>query len=441
MKRNILQELVKWKDSSRRKPLIMTGVRQCGKTYVLKEFGSLYFENVCYVNFESNSQYFSIFEYDFDILRILKEIKMLTNVEITPGKTLLIFDEIQECPKAITSLKYFCENMRELHVVSAGSLLGVALKQENISFPVGKVNRMQMYPMSFSEFLQAVGEEKYLEMFRDYPADREIAELYTKPMKDLLKSYYVVGGMPEVVKEYAESHNFQIVADIQDEILSDYADDFSKHAPVSEIEKIRMIWDSVPKQLAKENNKFVFSHVKEGKRGHELEAALQWLKNAGLAQMLELVQNASIPLSVNADATYFKVYMSDVGLLCRRLGLSYKNLMEETDSLKTFKGAITENYVLNELIVQKKHPYFWKSGNTAELEFLFEENGVIHPVEVKAATNTQAKSYKQFCKKYTPGTGYKLSMENIALNYVDGTCTMSLPLYLVWNMDFYNDFV
>lgn len=188
MKRNILQELVKWKDSSRRKPLIMTGVRQCGKTYVLKEFGSLYFENVCYVNFESNSQYFSIFEYDFDILRILKEIKMLTNVEITPGKTLLIFDEIQECPKAITSLKYFCENMRELHVVSAGSLLGVALKQENISFPVGKVNRMQMYPMSFSEFLQAVGEEKYLEMFRDYPADREIAELYTKPMKDLLKS-------------------------------------------------------------------------------------------------------------------------------------------------------------------------------------------------------------------------------------------------------------
>ena len=225
---------------------------------------------------------------------------------------------MQECPKAITSLKYFCENLPELHLVCAGSFHGVALKQENISFPVGKVNRMQLYPMSFREFLQAIGEEKYLELFKEWPVDREIPELYTMPLERYLKNYLVVGGMPEAVKEFSQSGDYSEVSKIQDEILSDYADDFSKHAPGSEIEKIRMIWNSIPKQLAKENNKFVFSHVKEGKRAHELEASLQWLKNAGLVHLVELVQNARLPLSANADATYFKVYMADSGLLCRR---------------------------------------------------------------------------------------------------------------------------
>ena len=438
MQRDCIQNLIEWKDSKRRKPLILTGVRQCGKTYLLKEFGSEYFDNFCYINFESAGKYSAIFEYDYDVKRILREIELAENVKIIAGKTLLIFDEIQECPKAITSLKYFCENLQELHLVCAGSLLGVAIKKENISFPVGKVNRMQLYPMSFKEYLQAVGEGKYIELFNDWNINREIPELYTVPLERHLKNYYIVGGMPEAVKEFAESGDYAEVAKIQDEILSDYSDDFSKHAPISEIEKIRMIWDSIPKQLAKENNKFVFSHVKEGKRAHELEAALQWLKNSGLVHLVELVQNAELPLSSNADSTYFKVYMADSGLLCRRLGLSYKNILEENTALSTFKGAITENYVLQELIVQNKVPYFWRSGNTAELDFLFEEDGNVIPVEVKAATNTQAKSFKQFCKKYQNKTGFKLSLKNIAENDCEGTNVVSLPLYLLWNISLYH---
>lgn len=438
MQRDFIQNLIEWKDNKRRKPLILTGVRQCGKTYLLKEFGSEYFDNFCYINFESAGKYSAIFEYDYDVKRILREIELAENVKITAGKTLLIFDEIQECPKAITSLKYFCENLQELHLVCAGSLLGVAIKKENISFPVGKVNRMQLYPMSFKEYLQAVGEGKYIELFNDWNINREIPELYTVPLERHLKNYYIVGGMPEAVKEFAESGDYAEVAKIQDEILSDYSDDFSKHAPISEIEKIRMIWDSIPKQLAKENNKFVFSHVKEGKRAHELEAALQWLKNSGLVHLVELVQNAELPLSSNADSTYFKVYMADSGLLCRRLGLSYKNILEENTALSTFKGAITENYVLQELIVQNKVPYFWRSGNTAELDFLFEEDGNVIPVEVKAATNTQAKSFKQFCKKYQNKTGFKLSLKNIAENDCEGTNVVSLPLYLLWNISLYH---
>ena len=437
MKREIIDDLIKWKDSKRRKPLIITGVRQCGKTHVLKEFGSLFFEHICYINFEENNQYVSIFDYDYNVDRIIREIEIMEHTQIVAGKTLLIFDEIQEAPRAITALKYFCENKRELHIACAGSLLGVALKQENISFPVGKVNRMQMYPMNFREYVMASGEEELLDLFADWPVDRAIPELYFRLMEHLLKEYYVVGGMPEVVYEYSTSKDLEVVSDIQDEILSDYADDFSKHAPVSEIEKIRMIWDSVPKQLAKENNKFVFSHVKEGKRAHELEAALQWLKNAGLIHMVELVQNASIPLSAYADATYFKVYLSDVGLLCRRLGINSKSVLGEEDILKDYKGAIVENYVLSELIALNKQPFFWRSGNTAELDFLFEDDGALFPVEVKAATNTQAKSYKQFCKKYSAHTGYKLSLKNIARNDYEGVSTISLPLFLEWNMDYY----
>lgn len=435
MKRDIFDDLVKWKASTRRKPLILTGVRQCGKTYILKEFGAKCFASTCYINFESNSKYAAIFEYDFDVARILKELELLENTTITPGETLLIFDEVQECPKAITSLKYFCENMQGLHLVAAGSLLGVALKQENISFPVGKVNRMQLYPMNFKEFLQAMGEEKYLQLFEDWDVDREIPEVYRKTLERMLKSYYVVGGMPEAVLEYSNTNDFHVVMEIQDEILADYADDFSKHAPITEIEKIRLIWDSIPKQLAKENNKFVFSHVKEGKRAHELEAALQWLKNAGLIELLELVRNAEVPIAMNADATYFKVYMSDIGLLSRRLGLTIENFINDNDTLRTFTGAVTENYVLNELISQKKNAFFWRSGNTAELDFIYENGGKVIPLEVKAATNTRAKSYRQFCKKYHSQTGYKASLKNIAENDVEGTKTISLPLYLIWNMD------
>ena len=434
MERDFLKELVKWRDSSRRKPLLVTGVRQCGKTHTLKEFGTAYFDNVCYINLESSSKYGAIFEYDYDVRRIIREIELMEQCKIEAGKTLLILDEIQEVPRAITALKYFCEDMRELHVACAGSLLGVALKNESIAFPVGKVNRIQMYPMSFREFVVANGQGKYIELFDEWDMHREIPEVYARPLEQLLKEYYVVGGMPEVVQEYVNTHEFKTVQEIQDEILADYADDFSKHIPTSEVEKLRLVWNSIPKQLAKENNKFMFSHVKEGKRAHELEGALQWLKNSGLVHLTELVQNAETPLEAYADAAYFKVYMADCGLLCRRLGLGYQDFLEEPENLKTFKGAVVENYVMNELVCYGKQPFFWRSGNTAELDFLFEEDGGIVPIEVKSATNTQAKSYKQFCKKYNPRRGYKLSLKNLAVNDYEGTATTSMPLYLTWKI-------
>ncbi|MCF0229759.1 MAG: DUF4143 domain-containing protein, partial [Parasporobacterium sp.] len=303
----------------------------------------------------------------------------------------------------------------------------------------GRITEVQMYPMNFKEFLTALGHEGYIELFTDWSVHRPVPDLYAEPLKRLLKEYYYVGGMPEAVNEFVKSGDLNEVAQIQKEILSDYADDFSKHAPVSEIEKIRMVWHSVPKQLAKDNNKFVFSHVKEGKRSHELEGALQWLGNAGLIYQVELVQNAEPPLSAYADATFFKVYMSDVGLLGRLLGIGYNDLMNMDEHMGAFKGALVENYVLNELISLGKIPYFWRSGNTAEIDFIFEEAGNIYPVEVKAANNTQAKSFKVFCKKYKVKIGCKLSLKNIAENEYEGVRTVSLPLYLTWNMQKYTD--
>ena len=437
MYREIINDLKKWKDKSRRKPLILTGVRQCGKTYIVDEFARSNFESYVYVNFESEETLSAIFDYDFNVNRIIKELERHFKTEIIPGKTLLFFDEIQECTRAITSLKYFCEQMRDLHIVCAGSLLGVALKKKQISFPVGKVNRLQLYPMSFKEFIIANDRADLIDTFKEWPTDREIPKLYTAPMEELLKNYYIVGGMPEVVKTWIETHDYKEVEEVQKEILDDYADDFSKHAPLTDVPKIRWIWDSVPVQLAKENNKFIFSHVKEGKRSAELEDALQWLVDAGLLIKAELVEKPEIPLEGAADKTYFKVYMSDVGLLRAKSKVSVNTILEESDLYIRYKGAFAENYVLNELKTIGKAPFFWRSGNTAEVDFIYEEEGEIVPVEVKAADNTQAKSYKQFCKKYQPKKGLKLSRKNIAENLCETTTTFNIPLYLEWNIDSY----
>lgn len=435
MERKIMKDLLAWKGNPDRKPLLITGVRQCGKTYVIQEFGKQYFEDVAYVNFEGNDGLCSIFDYDYDIDRIIDEIgNTFLNKEIIPGKTLLILDEIQACPRAITSLKYFCENMRALHVICAGSLLGVAIKSENISFPVGKVDRMQMYPMNFEEFVRADGGEKYLHGAMKYSLESELPEAYTIPLERYYKNFLIVGGMPEVVAKWIATHDYSKIETIQDTILEGYSSDFSKHAPLADVPKLGWIWESVPKQLAKDNNKFVFSHVKEGKRSKELEDALQWLKDAGLIYQLELVSNPELPLAFEADATYFKIYLSDVGLLRRKSNVSYKTILNGDDNYVKFKGALTENYVMNELMIQGRKPYFWKSGNTAELDFLIEDDGRIVPIEVKAADNTRAKSYIQFCKKYTPVIGIKMSLKNCAVNICQETETYSLPLYLIWRL-------
>lgn len=438
MERDIMQKLLDWKNADDRKPLLLTGVRQCGKTYACKEFGEKYFEDTAYFSFEGNQALASVFEYDFDVERIVDELgNIIRGKEIIPEKTLVIFDEIQACPKAVTSLKYFCENMRELHIVCAGSLLGVSIKRDNISFPVGKVDRLQMYPLSFSEFLRADNGEKIYQGVQKYAINRELPELYTDYLEKELKYYYIVGGMPEVVAKWIETHNFEKVEKLQDNILQDYSSDFAKHAPKADILKLGWIWDSIPKQLAKDNNKFVFSHVKEGKRSSELEDALEWLADAGLVHRLELVSNPELPLSFCADATFFKVYMSDVGLLRRKSGVSYKTIMDGSDLYKNFKGAFTENYVLTELIKQGIHSYFWRSGNTAELDFLFEYEDKIIPVEAKAELHTRAKSYGVYCRRYQPEIGFKFSMKNVGNHVVEKTTTYSVPLYLIWRMKEY----
>lgn len=438
MERDIMKQLVAWKDSPDRKPLLVTGVRQCGKTYILKEFGNKYFEDTAYFYFEGNRGLISVFEYDLDPVRILRELgSVVRGQEIIPGKTLIIFDEIQACPNAVTSLKYFCENMKEVPIVCAGSLLGISVKRDGISFPVGKVDRLQMYPMTYAEFLRADGGQALYEGAMRLEIGKKLPELYSAPLEKSLKYYYIVGGMPEVVKKWVDTHNFDVVSRLQDTILEGYGSDFAKYAPKADIPKLGWIWNSVPKQLAKDNNKFVFSHVKEGKRSNELEDALEWLTDAGLVHRLEMVSNPELPLSFYADAMFFKVYMSDVGLLRRKSGLSHKTILEEPEIYKNFKGALTENYVLNELIAQGKQLYFWRSGNTAEVDFLFEDKDRIIPVEAKAAISTRAKSYLQFCKKYRPSLGFKFSMKNVGTNMTEETLTYSVPLYLLWKLDRY----
>ena len=329
MQRTIHRELLRWKEKPRRKPLLLTGVRQCGKTFSILEFGKTEFEDVAYVNFEKSQDAVRIFSVDFDIARILDDLAgIVVDKIIVPGRTLLVLDEIQACPSAITALKYFQEDMPRLHVIAVGSLLGVVVRAQNLSFPVGKVDRLSMYPMTFAEFVQANGEGRLLEGLDRFPVGQPFPELYTSRLETLLKQYYIVGGMPEVVQCWIDTHDYAQVDAMQDAILEDYAADFAKHPPVHEIPRIRLIWDSIPIQLAKENNEFVFSHVKKGVRAKELEDSLEWLESAGLIYRLCLVSQTEIPLSGMADATYFKVYMSDVGLLRRKSNLHYKTILE-----------------------------------------------------------------------------------------------------------------
>lgn len=440
MYRSIMDDLLKWKDSSARKPLVITGVRQCGKTYVMQDFGKKHFDSVVYVNLEKNELAASVFDYDYDVKRIVAELETIIAAgKIIMGETLLILDEIQACPRAITSLKYFCEDMRELHVICAGSLLGVALKHQNISFPVGKISRLRMFPMSFYEFLVAV-DEKSAKLLKGFADNRPLPSAYMEQMGKHYRNYLFIGGMPEVVEKWCKNHDYAEIEELQNEILDDYAADFSKYAPLSEVPKLHWIWESVPKQLAKDNNKFMFSQVKAGKRAHELENALQWLVDAGLVHRCELVANPQVPLSFSADARYFKVYMEDIGLLCRRSGLSYKSVLSDDGMFASFKGAMAENYVFNELLHSGYKSYFWRSGNTAELDFLMEIDGQVVPIEVKSADNTRAKSYRRFCQQYNMRKGFKFSLKNIGINMIEETETINLPLYMIWKMKTYTEY-
>lgn len=440
MYRKLSEKLLKWKERSDHKPLLITGVRQCGKTYLIQEFCSQQFERVAYINFEKDTSAAEIFEYDLKPERIIQELgSVFFGFEITPGNTVLILDEIQVCPRAVTSLKYFCEEMPDLHVVCAGSLLGVELKRKQVSFPVGKIERLQLYPMSFEEYLMATENQKYIELVLRREKSGPMPELCREPLEKAYKNYLITGGMPAAVNKWNETHDYSRVDEVLEGILADYSGDFAKHAPTSEVPKIHWVWESVPKQLAKENNKFVFSHVREGKRSSELEDALIWLKDAGLVYLTELVEKPDFPLSFSADAAYFKVYVADVGLLRRMAGVDFRVILEEMEHYDRFRGALAENYVQNQLMQMGYTPYFWRSGNQAEVDFVFEDRGKVIPVEVKSAENTRAKSYRLFCSRFGVKKGFKLSLKNLAINVEQETETISLPLYLIQTIERYLD--
>ena len=435
MERRPITKLIEWKNKSQRKPLLVLGVRQCGKTFLLKEFGENEFEDFAYFNFEKTKSMHSIFDFDFDVGRIIDELEtVVRGKKIKTGKTLVVFDEIQECPKAIESLKYFCEDMPQLHIIAAGSLLGVALREENISFPVGKVERLEMFPMSFEEFVIADGGKKYIDGIKKYPLEREISELYTVPLKKYLKNYYIVGGMPEVVQKWIDTHDYNQVEEVQERILRDYADDFAKHTNADTAIKLRAIWDAVPGQIAKDNNKFIFSHVKEGARAKDLENALEWLCSAGLVYKLNLVPNPQVPLESFKDETYFKIYMADVGLLRKKSNVNYRTILDGDDSFIQFKGALTENYVLGELKCMGISAYFWRTKADAEVDFISDWQGSLFPIEAKSADNTKAKSLHLFCSRFAPKFAFKTSLKNVGDNQDGNTSVWSVPLYVLFRL-------
>lgn len=438
MKREIMQDLISWKNKRNRKPLLLTGVRQCGKTYILRKFGEEHFDNYVYLNLERDPQIAAVFNYDYDTKRILQDISNLSLLpEIIPNKTLLIIDEIQFNPKAITALKYFAEDMPELCIVGAGSLLGVSLREEGASFPVGKVDRLEMYPMSFKEFLLESKSRRIVNSIENFDITKLLPDYILDNLNREYTNYLLVGGMPEAVKVWFENHNLAEVNEIQDNIIAGYENDFSKHSPKNELTNIELIWRSIPEQLAEDNNKFVFSRVKKSARAKDLEKSIGWLIDAGLIRVVTKVDNPQVPLSFYSNSSFYKIYLCDVGLLSRMAGFTLKSLLEKDELTGGFRGSLSENFINNELVSLGYVTYFWRSKNSAEVDFLIEDDGRVIPIEVKANVNTKAKSYNEFIKRYKTKIGFRFSLKNSGENKVGVTKTYSLPLSLVFRLKDY----
>ena len=427
MKRDITQQLKEWKRSPRRKPLLLNGARQVGKTYSLKHFGQTEYKNVVYLNFEKDEKLSLYFEETLDPKRLLKTLSVFKETDIEPEQTLLIFDEIQECPKALNSLKYFCEEANEHHISAAGSLLGVKTTQE-IGFPVGKVNFLHLYPLSFFEFLDALGQEKTRKFLEEYSSFEPLPLPMHEKLIQCLRYYFFVGGMPEAVVEYAKNEKLSTVREIQEEILSSYERDFAKHAPPHKIMKITTVWKQIHRQLAKENKKFVFAAIRKSARGREYEESIQWLIDAGLIYASYHVEAPKFPLSGYADHQAFKIFLFDVGLLGAQSNLSPQVVIDGDLLFTEFKGALTENYVAQEIIATKqKKPYYWTSEGTAEVDFLIEEDHAIYPLEVKAGASQKKKSLLVYNQKYSPSKMIRASTMNLKH---DGAL-YNYPLYMI----------
>ena len=429
MERFAMQFLKKWKNKNNRKPLVIRGARQVGKTWLMKKFGENEYEQTAYVNFENAKRLKSLFIDDFDIQRIITALQIETGIQINAKNTLIIFDEIQEAEGAITSLKYFYENAPQFHVVAAGSLLGVALHQKT-SFPVGKVEFMELYPLSFFEFLLAIGQQPLLALLnsKDWVLIKSFREKYIH----YLRKYYFIGGMPEVVRSFKNNNNFQEVRNLQKQILSAYEQDFSKHAPYGIVPRIRMLWNSIPAQLAKENKKFIYKVIKPGARAKDYELALSWLTDCGLAYKITRSSKPGIPLKAYEDSQAFKLFVVDVGLLAAMGDIDVKTLLDGNLIFEEFKGALTEQYVLQQLkIISDIAIHYWSAERSAsEIDFLVQCEGVVIPIEVKAEENLQAKSLKAFCQKYAPPSAIRASMSD----YRKESWLINIPLYAIGNL-------
>jgi len=425
MKRTITEKLIKWKNSKNRKPLILKGARQVGKTYILKEFGRNYYKNIAYFNFDHDINLNNLFENTKDPKRILEQLSLVASKKINPNDTLIFFDEIQECPNALNSLKYFYEEIPEYHIVCAGSLLGIRLS--HTSFPVGKVDFLTLYPMTFSEFLIADGKENLVEMMAKISKPENIADIFAKELEEKLKIYFIVGGMPEAVNSWVTEKNIEQVNRIQDNILMSYEQDFAKHTTVSEANKISIIWNSIPSQLAKENKKFIYGSLKEGARAREYENALNWLNDANLIIKIYNITKPNFPLKAYHDISSFKIYMNDVGLLRRMAKLDSKIIMEKNKLFEEFKGSFSENYVVNTLntIFEETPSYF--TFNRKEIDFIIQYENQIIPVEVKSGLKSNHTSLTNYNEKYNPSISLKISMNNLKL---DGKI-LNIPLYFL----------
>ena len=429
MYRIAIEKLYKWKNNKRRKPLIIEGARQVGKTWLMKEFGKQAYADTVYINFDSNSRMANLFSADLDTDRLIMGLELYAGRKINPENTLLIFDEVQEVPRALASLKYFYENAPQYHIVCAGSLLGIALHQ-GTSFPVGKVDFLKLYPLSFSEFLMATGNERFAELLKKQ--DYEMITSFKQTYIDALKHYYFVGGMPEAVQSFAESKDFNEVRAIQKRILAAYEQDFSKHAPNEIVPKIRMLWNSIPSQLARENKKFIYGLVREGGRAREYETAIMWLSDCGLVHKVSRVNAAGIPLKAYEDLKAFKLFIVDVGLLGCMTGLRQRTLLDGDDLFVEFKGALTEQYVCQQLktIEDLGVYYYTNDRGSCEIDFVVDTGEQIVPIEVKAETNLRAKSLKTYRDRFEP----ELSVRTSMADYKKEDWLLNLPLYAIENI-------
>lgn len=428
MKRDIYERLIAWKSSPRRKPLLLQGARQTGKTFILKAFGQNEYQGAVYCNFEEDPGLDRLFERDLNPERILAELSIYMNLEINPESDLLIFDEIQVSNGALNSLKYFAEQRHDVHIAAAGSLLGVKLSSPG-SFPVGKVNFFHLHPMTFLEFLDAMGESRYRNLIENIDRLVPINEAFHLHLIDLLRRYYFVGGMPEPVKHFAETGNGRETREIQEEIIKSYVLDFAKHAPSADIPKLTRIWDSVPKHLARENKKFVFSAVRKGARARAYENALTWLEDAGLIHRTNAVEACKHPLKHYADVSCFKIYALDVGLLGALAGSPVELLAQGERLFNEYEGAFVENYVAQQLVSHfQQDLYYWRSkGGKAELDFLCEFADQVCPLEVKAGINPKSKSLKSYDLQFQPDRLMRTNLLNLKR---DGKIC-NLPLYAV----------